>query len=147
MRTAAGLVVKGAAYRAHSRNSAPVGGFTLVELMVAVTIGLIILAAVSQIFVTSRLSYKLEENLARVQENGRFAMEFLSRDLRMAGYAGCVNVNQALNASANYTATNNLINGSVPPDPLWVFGPQMQIQGLPRNRAHREGKRHHHRRC
>lgn len=105
----------------------PVGGFTLVELMVAVTIGLIVLAAVSQIFTTSRLSYKLEENLARVQENGRFGMEFLSRDLRMAGYAGCVNVNQALNASANYTATNGLNNAGN--DPLFVFAPQTQIQG------------------
>jgi prepilin-type N-terminal cleavage/methylation domain-containing protein len=59
---------------------APSGGFTLVELMVAVTIGLIILAAVSRIFVTSRASYKLDEGLARVQENGRFAVDFLTRE-------------------------------------------------------------------
>jgi type IV pilus assembly protein PilW len=103
------------------------GGFTLVELMVAVTIGLIILAAVSQIFATSHMSYRLEENLARVQENGRFAMEFLSRDLRMAGFAGCVNVNQALNASAGYTANNGLINAGGEPE--YVFGPQTQVQG------------------
>lgn len=121
------LAVKRMAYRARWRNVASIGGFTLVELMVAVTIGLIVLAAVSQIFATSRLSYKLEENLARVQENGRFAMEFLSRDLRMAGYAGCVNVNQALNASANYMASNGLKNAGN--DPLFVFAPQTQIQG------------------
>jgi type IV pilus assembly protein PilW len=127
MRTAAGLAVKRAGCRARWRRIAPIGGFTLTELMVAVTIGLIVLAAVSQIFATSRLSYKLEENLARVQENGRFGMEFLSRDLRMAGYAGCVNVNQALNASANYTATNGLNNAGN--DPLYVFAPQTQIQG------------------
>ncbi len=64
-------------------------GFTLVELMVAVTISLIILVAVAQLFATSRSTYGLEENLARVQENGRFAMEFLTQDIRMAGYAGC----------------------------------------------------------
>ncbi len=127
MRTTAGLAVKGATYQARWRKIAPIAGFTLVEVMVAVTIGLIILAAVSQIFATSRLSYKLEENLARVQENGRFAMEFLSRDLRMAGYAGCVNVNQALNASANYTASNGLTNTLNAPE--YVFAPQMHIQG------------------
>ncbi len=127
MRTAPELAVKRASCRTCRRKVAPIGGFTLVELMVAVTIGLIILAAVSQIFVTSRLSYKLEENLARVQENGRFGMEFLSRDLRMAGYAGCVNVNQALNASASYTAVNGLNNSGN--DPLFVFAPQTQIQG------------------
>lgn len=127
MRTTAGLTGKGAACRERWRKIAPIAGFTLVEVMVAVTIGLIILAAVSQIFATSRMSYKLEENLARVQESGRFAMEFLSRDLRMAGYAGCVNVNQALNASANYTASNLLNNPSNKPE--FVFAPQMQIQG------------------
>jgi type IV pilus assembly protein PilW len=95
--------------------------------MVAVTIGLIILAAVSQIFATSRMSYKLEENLARVQENGRFAMEFLTRDLRMAGFAGCVNVNQALNAGAGYSASNGLNN--VGNEPEYVFAPQLHIQG------------------
>lgn len=64
-------------------------GLSLVEIMVALTIGLIVLAAVSQIFVTSRSTFTLEEGLARVQENGRFAIEFLSQDIRMAGYAGC----------------------------------------------------------
>ncbi|MBI3900123.1 MAG: PilW family protein [Gammaproteobacteria bacterium] len=64
-------------------------GYTIVELMVALTIGLIILAAVSKIFSSSHSTYTLEEGLARTQEAGRFAMEFLSRDLRMAGYMGC----------------------------------------------------------
>src|SRR6266536_1972585 len=64
-------------------------GLTLVELMIAMTIGLLILLAVSRIFVTSRATYTYEEGLARTQESGRFAMEFLSQDLRMSGYAGC----------------------------------------------------------
>ena len=64
-------------------------GFTLVELMVAVTIGLIVLAAVAQVFATSRGTYLVTDGLARAQENGRFAMEFVSTDIRMAGYAGC----------------------------------------------------------
>jgi type IV pilus assembly protein PilW len=64
-------------------------GFTLVELMVSMVIGLIVLAALAQIFATSRGAYHLEEGLARVQESGRFAMEFLANDIRMAGYAGC----------------------------------------------------------
>ena len=64
-------------------------GFTLVELMIAMTIGLIILAAVAQIFATSRGTYGLQEGMARVQEGGRFGIEFLSVDIRMAGYAGC----------------------------------------------------------
>ena len=65
-------------------------GLSLVELMVAITIGLIILTALTRLFVTSRSTYTLEEGLARVQENARFAMEFLAQDIRMAGFSGCL---------------------------------------------------------
>jgi type IV pilus assembly protein PilW len=76
-------------------------GFSLVELMVALTISLVILAAISQIFVASRSTYTLEEGLARTQEAGRFAMEFLTQDIRMAGYAGC-------NSQLPSTSINNV---------------------------------------
>ncbi|MDH3671665.1 MAG: PilW family protein [Gammaproteobacteria bacterium] len=82
-------------------------GFTLVELMVAITIGIIILGALSQVFVTSRSTYTTEEGLARVQENGRFAMNFITEDIRMAGYIGCQDqagglVNQLNDPSGDY---------------------------------------------
>jgi len=64
-------------------------GFSLTELMVAVTIGLIILAAVAGLFVNTNKASNNQNRLARVQENGRFAMYYLLRDLRMAGYMGC----------------------------------------------------------
>ena len=67
----------------------PERGFSLVELMVAMLIGLIILAAVVQIFVGSNATYRLDEGLARVQEGARFSMDFLAKDIRMAGYMGC----------------------------------------------------------
>lgn len=60
-------------------------GLSLVELMVAMTLGLLIVGAVIQVFVTSRLTYNVNEGLGRVQENARFAIEFLQRDVRMAG--------------------------------------------------------------
>ena len=64
-------------------------GFSLTELMVAMAIGLIILAAVATMFVNSGKTYNNQDRLARVQENGRFAMYYLLRDLRMTSYAGC----------------------------------------------------------
>ncbi len=75
--------------------------------MVALTIGLILLLALTRLFVTSRSTYTLEESLARVQESGRFAMEFLAQDIRMAGYIGCANpadtaVSNHLNSSSAY---------------------------------------------
>ena len=64
-------------------------GMTLVELLVAMVIGLILLGGVYQIFVGSTTSSRENEQFARIQENARFAMEIFGRDLRMAGYSGC----------------------------------------------------------
>ena len=63
-------------------------GFSLVELMVALVITLILMAGVSQIFLSSKRSYVIQERLGRMQENGRYAMETLVADLRRAGYLG-----------------------------------------------------------
>lgn len=64
-------------------------GFTLVELLIAMLIGLVIVIGVVQIFSANRATYQLDEGLARAQENGRFSLYFLSQDIRHAGYLGC----------------------------------------------------------
>lgn len=76
-----------------SSGSSParVAGVSLVELMIAMVIGLVVMLAVIQVFAASRSAYQLSEGLARVQENSRFAMDSLQRELRMAGHFGCVN--------------------------------------------------------
>lgn len=66
------------------------GGMTLIELMVAMLLGLMLIAATIQVFIGSKQTYRTTEASSRVQENGRFADEFLSRDLRMAGFFGCL---------------------------------------------------------
>ncbi len=76
-------------YSLRARPGTHAHGFSLVELMVALTVGLIITAAVVQIFVTSSSSYSLTEGYTRAQESGRFGIEFMSYDIRMAGYMGC----------------------------------------------------------
>ena len=57
-------------------------GFSLIELMIALALGLFIMAAVIQLFIGSRQSYSTNEALARVQENGRFALEFIKPEIR-----------------------------------------------------------------
>lgn len=61
-------------------------GVTLVELMISLAISLIVLLAVTSLYVTSKRGYALQDTLARQQENGRFAVEILTQDLRMAGF-------------------------------------------------------------
>lgn len=63
-------------------------GFSMVELMVAMVITLILMAGVSQVFLSSKKSYVIQDTLGRMQENGRYAMEVITTDLRRAGYWG-----------------------------------------------------------
>jgi type IV pilus assembly protein PilW len=64
-------------------------GMTMVEIMVAITISLVLLSGVTQIFLSGKQSYRMNEELARLQENGRVVLDLLSRDIRMTGYQGC----------------------------------------------------------
>lgn len=64
-------------------------GFSLVELMIAITLGLVLMAGVLQMFLGSRVTYSTQQATAHIQETGRLALEFMSRDIRMAGYIGC----------------------------------------------------------
>lgn len=66
-------------------------GLSLVELMIALTIGMFLVLGVLYIYSSSRASYASNDAGARVQEDGRFALERLTREIRMAGYMGCAN--------------------------------------------------------
>ena len=61
-------------------------GFTLVELMVAMTIFLLILVGIFQVFDPSRNAYQVSERKLGVQQNARVAMDRMARQIRMAGY-------------------------------------------------------------
>lgn len=65
-------------------------GFSIVELMVAIVVSMLLIAGTIQIFVNNKQTYRVQEALARLQENGRFAMQLLVKDIRMADFWGCV---------------------------------------------------------
>jgi type IV pilus assembly protein PilW len=64
-------------------------GFSIVELMVAVTLALIVTAAVMSAFLGSRSSFMSTSGTAAVSDNGRFALDFLQSAVRDAGYMAC----------------------------------------------------------
>ncbi|WP_455374912.1 PilW family protein [Kaarinaea lacus] len=64
-------------------------GITLIEILVSLALSLIILAGIMHIFLNNKQTYRVQEAFARLQESGRFAMQFIVKDLRMAGYVGC----------------------------------------------------------
>ncbi len=61
-------------------------GFTLIELMIASLIGLIVMGGLMNLFITTNRSVALSDSLAQNQETGRFAMEYLTKFIRQAGY-------------------------------------------------------------
>jgi type IV pilus assembly protein PilW len=63
-------------------------GFSMVELMVALVITLILLGGISQIFLSSKKSFTIQDTLGRQQENGRYATGVISQDIRITGYWG-----------------------------------------------------------
>jgi type IV pilus assembly protein PilW len=64
-------------------------GFSVVELMVAMTISLLLLAGVLSVLYTSRLTYDENMRFARLQEYARSSLELMLRDMRSSGFLGC----------------------------------------------------------
>jgi type IV pilus assembly protein PilW len=82
-------------------------GLSLIELMVALAIAAVLLLGLSQIFVGSKNVYRLQEGMSRVQENARFVVQYLERNVRMAGYFGCGNDIDLMNKAGSPPAFLN----------------------------------------
>lgn len=63
-----------------------VTGFTLTELMVAMGIGMVVLAAVTTTFMAQARFYNAQEQINEMQHNARGALDVITRELKMAGY-------------------------------------------------------------
>lgn len=66
-------------------------GVSLVELMVALVIGLLLMAGALTVYMQSRNTHRTTETTARLQEVGRYALDILEPDVRLAGYWGMNN--------------------------------------------------------
>lgn len=77
-------------------------GFTLVELMVALVLGLIVVGGVISVLLSNQQSYRTNQALSQLQDNSRTAFELLARDIRQAGSTPCGNteVTSILNGTA-----------------------------------------------
>ena len=78
-----GAVRPVAGRRGHQR------GMSLVELMIAMVLGLIVLGAAFAVFLSNQRSYSANEGLNRIQEGARVGLELISRDIRAAGGSAC----------------------------------------------------------
>jgi len=69
-------------------------GFGLVELMAAMALGLILVLGVAQVFIAGKQSFVVQQHTAALQENARFVLTRISRDLRQAGMFGCLDLSR-----------------------------------------------------
>jgi type IV pilus assembly protein PilW len=74
-------------------------GFTIVEMLVAMAIGAIVMAAVYSTYTTQQKSYILQEEVSAMQQNIRAAMYYMTRDIRMAGCDPTGNANAGITAA------------------------------------------------
>ncbi len=93
-------------------------GFTLVEVMISLILASLIILAVVSLFIGNSRNYRMEEGNARIQENGRFALDMLTENIRGAGYSGCLDADKIrINVIATapvpeaFTGSNNIIQG------------------------------------
>jgi Tfp pilus assembly protein PilW len=73
---------------ARHRVTAFVGGLTLIELLVALMLGVILSAGMVSAYLNAKRTLLYEDQIARIQENGRYSIRLLSRELAMAGFLG-----------------------------------------------------------
>ena len=75
-------------------------GLNLIELMISLTLGLMLITAVLSVFLSSNRNFVQDDQVSRMQENGRFSMKRLEQELVMANFwGGMTNVSDILTAS------------------------------------------------
>ena len=94
-------------------------GFGLIELMIALTLGLVVIAGITQIFVAAKSTYTSQTASAGMQEDARFVLSKMLQEIRMVGMIGCVGTVADSSASKTYTtamanpitwdSTNNIL--------------------------------------
>ncbi|MEO0574910.1 MAG: PilW family protein [Pseudomonadota bacterium] len=92
-------------------------GYTLIELMIALTIGAFLTGGLLQLYIGSKRSYNVQNVLGELQEVGRYSLTSMVSDIRMAGFMGC-------GASAGVV---NVLNGATA---NWEINAETALRGF-----------------
>ena len=87
-------------------------GLSLIELLIALVLGLAVLVGLSSVYVAAKQSFRFQETTGRLQEDATFGLDSMARDLRMAGSAGCMGINKVTSPSVVYYPGSVLSSGS-----------------------------------
>ncbi|MFK7858506.1 MAG: PilW family protein [Granulosicoccus sp.] len=106
-------------------------GFSLTELLIAMTLGLILTGGIFAVFSGNKRSSSLNTEMANMQESIRFALNDITEDVQMAGYQGCADLNSGTveiiaKDSPSIDLRSTVVSGSViRPDASWYPAPAL----------------------
>lgn len=106
-------------------------GLALVEILVALVISIFLLGGIVQVYIGNRTSFSFTNALAEAQESGRFALDMMSQDLRLASEWGCIEFDPD-----DTDNVNNTLNGTTVPgydSDFYDFTGESGIQGFDAN--------------
>jgi type IV pilus assembly protein PilW len=93
----------------HNRNlhrRVRASGLSLIELLVAVTIGGVLIFGATKVYVDSKATYEVNETAARLQETARYALSVIEPDIRMSNYLGLTKGGHAVDGKHPQTETS-----------------------------------------
>ena len=101
-------------------------GFTLIELMIAMVLGLVVMSGVITLFAQSQRSFKIDKNIAGMQAEARFALQEIGRDLRMGGF-----VSDPLNPASIFPHAGLAVGTDcgVAAQPNWIYSLRDAVTG------------------
>ncbi|QPF38228.1 PilW family protein [Acinetobacter sp. TTH0-4] len=70
-------------------------GFTLIELMIAITLGLILVAVAIQMLVSGQQNYRIQSSAASLQDSGLFGINYVTKNIRLANHGNASIINDA----------------------------------------------------
>jgi type IV pilus assembly protein PilW len=98
-------------------------GLTLLELLIAMALGLGILVALSSVYIAAKQSFRFQDSTGRMQEDAAYALDVMSREIRMTGFSGCMPVDTIVSGTPTTTTTSY-------PSLIWDQASPSGISGL-----------------
>ena len=107
-------------------------GFTLIELMISMVLGLLLIAGVGSVFLANKDAYRTNEAMSQVQDAARTSFELLAREVRQAGANPCAASRLQSVLNDGDPMLDNLINaGSLSPIDGWDDATGISLAGFP----------------
>ena len=118
-------------------------GFTLLELMISAGLGIFLIAGLATLFVQSNRIYRQNDIVTAMQDQARFSLQVLSRDLMSAGYWGGISDPSAITTGASTTALTAANDCGPDSATSWAFAPDKRIEFLNNASASNLSAAHH----